>query len=92
MAGTPKYPILIFWSDEDECFVADVPDLRYCSAFGDTPEEALAESLIAQEAWLESAREHGRRLPVPTAGAAIVAAARELDAPMSDEYALDTRT
>ena len=78
MSTAPKYPILIFWSDEDECFVADMPDLRYCSAFGDTPEEALAEILIAQEAWLESVQENGRPLPAPTDGPAIISAAREI--------------
>jgi predicted RNase H-like HicB family nuclease len=36
----PRYHINVFWSDEDSCWIADVPDLRYCSAHGDTPEEA----------------------------------------------------
>lgn len=60
-----KYHINIFWSDEDDCYVADIPDLRSCSAFGDTPEEALHEVLIAQQAWLESARKHGDAIPEP---------------------------
>jgi predicted RNase H-like HicB family nuclease len=60
------YPIVVFWSDEDECYVADVPDLRYCSAFGDTPQEALAEVMVAKEAWLEVAREEGKPIPEPT--------------------------
>ena len=59
------YHINIFWSDEDECYVADIPDLKYCSAFGDTPEEALAEVLVAKGLWLEVAREDGK--PVPPA-------------------------
>lgn len=59
------YHINIFFSDEDECYVADVPDLRGCSAFGDTPEEALAELQIAKALWLESAREHHKRVPTP---------------------------
>ena len=42
------YHINIFYSEEDECCVADIPDLVYCSAFGDTPEEALAEVQIAK--------------------------------------------
>jgi predicted RNase H-like HicB family nuclease len=58
------YHINIFWSDDDGCYVADVPDLFPCSAFGDTPERALAEVLVAKEAWLEAARERG--LPIPT--------------------------
>ncbi len=59
------YPIVIFWSDEDDCWVADVPDLKYCSAFGDTREEALKEIQVAQQLWLEGAREDGRPIPPP---------------------------
>jgi predicted RNase H-like HicB family nuclease len=58
-----RYHINIFYSDEDGAFVADVPDLQYCSAFGATPEEALAEVLVAQRLWLESARERGQPAP-----------------------------
>jgi predicted RNase H-like HicB family nuclease len=60
------YHINIFWSDEDGGYIADIPDLRYCSAFGLTPQEALAELLIAKEAWLEVAREDGLPIPEPT--------------------------
>lgn len=60
-----RYHINIFYSEEDGCYVADIPDLRYCSAFGDTPEEALHEVLIAQELWLESARAHKDSIPAP---------------------------
>lgn len=59
------YHINIFYSAEDECYVADLPDFEYCSAFGDTPQEALAELLIAKELWLEAAREEGIPLPIP---------------------------
>ena len=59
------YHINIFYSEEDECYVADIPDLKYCSAFGDTPEEALAELQVAKEAWLEDVREAGEPLPKP---------------------------
>jgi predicted RNase H-like HicB family nuclease len=59
------YHINIFWSDEDDCYVADIPDLTFCSAFGDTPEEALRQVLTAKEAWLESARSRGDPLPEP---------------------------
>ena len=59
------YHINVFWSDEDDCYVADVPDLETCSAFGDSPEEALAEVQIAKRAWLEVAREHGKPIPEP---------------------------
>jgi len=57
---TPKYHINVFnvfWSEGDGAWVADVPDLRSCSAFGDTPAEALAEVETAMEAWLAVARE-----------------------------------
>ncbi len=57
------YHINIFYSDEDEAYIADIPDLRYCSAHGSTPEEALAEVLTAKTLWLEVAEEEG--LPVP---------------------------
>ncbi len=60
-----RYHINLFWSDEDECWVADVPDLVTCSAFGDTPEEALREIQIAMEGWLETAREVGLPIPEP---------------------------
>jgi nitrite reductase/ring-hydroxylating ferredoxin subunit len=57
-----EYHINVFWSAEDDAWIADIPDLTYCSAHGDTPEEALAEVLQAQDAWLESARAHGERV------------------------------
>jgi predicted RNase H-like HicB family nuclease len=57
---------LIFWSDEDHSYIADVPDLKYCSAHGDTPEQALEEVQIALRAWLEVARERGMPIPEPT--------------------------
>ena len=47
-----SYAIIVFWSDEDGAWVADVPDLKSCSAFGDTPEDAVAEVRLAMEAWL----------------------------------------
>lgn len=59
------YHINVFWSGEDACWVADIPDLRACSAFGDTPQQALAEVLIAKEGWLEVARGMGKSIPAP---------------------------
>ncbi len=55
-------PIVLFWSDEDEACTADVLDLRSCSAWGETPEEAMREAKIAPGLWLELAREHGTPL------------------------------
>ena len=51
------YHINIFYSEEDGGYIADIPDLRFCSAFGETPEEALAEIQQAKRAWLVVAEE-----------------------------------
>ena len=59
------YHINIFYSGEDEGYIADIPDLKYCSAFGDTPEEALRQLLIAKAAWLEAARAEDKPIPLP---------------------------
>jgi predicted RNase H-like HicB family nuclease len=59
------YHINIFWSDEDGGYIADIPDLETCSAFGKTPEEALNEVATAKEAWLAVARETGKPIPEP---------------------------
>jgi len=59
------YHINIFYSDEDEGYIADIPDLKFCSAFGETPEEALKEVLIAKAAWLETALAEGKPVPQP---------------------------
>ena len=63
------YPIDVFWSEEDNSWVADVPDLAYCSATGETPHEAVAEVELAIEVWLESARSSGRTIPTPSSRA-----------------------
>jgi predicted RNase H-like HicB family nuclease len=60
-----KYPVDLFWSEADGARVADVPDLGSCSAFGDTPAEALAEVEKAMEAWLAVAREDALSIPEP---------------------------
>jgi predicted RNase H-like HicB family nuclease len=57
------YHINVFYSDEDDGYIADIPDLDACSAFGRTPEEAVAEVERAKEAWLRSAREAGKPTP-----------------------------
>ncbi len=59
------YHINIFYSEEDEGYIADIPDLRVCSAFGTTPEEALREVQLAKAAWLEAARAEGKPIPLP---------------------------
>lgn len=60
-----RYHINPFWSAEDGCGVADVPDLRFCSVIGASPEAAAREVQVAIQAWLESAREHGDPIPEP---------------------------
>ena len=60
------YHINIFWSDEDSGYIADIPDLEACSAFGATAAEALAEVERAKAAWLEAARVAGKRIPAPS--------------------------
>jgi predicted RNase H-like HicB family nuclease len=70
------YHFNVFWSDEDGCWVADVPDLRFCSAFGETPQDALAEVQVAMEAWLATARERGMSIPEARYRPAIYATAR----------------
>lgn len=66
MSRAKDYPIVIFWSRPDEAYVADVPDIRSCSAVGATPEEALREVREALEDILADARERGIALPAPT--------------------------
>lgn len=59
------YHINVFYSEEDGGYIADIPDLVACSAFGTTPEEALAAVEKARDAWLAAAREEGRSIPEP---------------------------
>ncbi|MFA5112203.1 MAG: type II toxin-antitoxin system HicB family antitoxin [Desulfobaccales bacterium] len=59
------YHINIFYSDADGGYIADIPDLDSCSAFGDTPEKALAEVEQAKQAWLDAARHSGKPIPPP---------------------------
>ena len=60
-----KYEVILYWSEEDEAFIAEVPELPGCMADGGTYQEALANvEQIAQE-WIETARDLGRKIPVP---------------------------
>lgn len=60
------YHINIFFSEEDEGYIADIPDLAMCSAFGDTPAQALAEVEAAKDLWLDAARAEGKPIPEPS--------------------------
>jgi len=69
------YHINIFHSEEDGGYIADIPDLVGCSAFGATPEEALAQVLIARDNWMAAARENNKPIPPPRYRPAIYQAA-----------------
>lgn len=59
------YHINIFYSAEDGGYIADIPDLEACSAFGDSPDEALVEVQKAKAAWLKAARAARKPIPQP---------------------------
>ena len=60
------YHIDVFYSAEDESWIANVPDLQFCSAHGPTPQKAVEEVMVAMDLWLEVAREEGKPIPQPT--------------------------
>lgn len=60
-----KYSIEIFYSEEDEGYIALAPELPGCSAFGETEEEALREIKVAIDLWLDTAQKEGRGIPQP---------------------------
>ena len=60
-----NYEVIIYWSDEDNAFVAEVPELAGCMADGATYQEALANAEVIIQEWLETARELGRAIPEP---------------------------
>jgi predicted RNase H-like HicB family nuclease len=66
VSEAPRYPKHVFWSDEDEGFIAIAPDLPGSSAFGETEAEALAELDQAIDAWIEAARAAGNAIPTPS--------------------------
>jgi predicted RNase H-like HicB family nuclease len=59
------YHINVFFSEADDCYVADIPDLKYCSAFGATAEEAVREVTKAKKAWLKAAQKEKKPIPAP---------------------------
>lgn len=60
-----KYEIIIYWSNEDDCFIAEVPELKSIMTHGDTPTEALQNAQEVIEVWLAVAKEEGREIPAP---------------------------
>lgn len=65
MNEAPKYEIDIFWSEEDGSYIANVPDLRYCSAWGETYEDALREVRVAMDLHIDTLRDDGLPIPEP---------------------------
>ncbi|MFM7424133.1 MAG: type II toxin-antitoxin system HicB family antitoxin [Elainella sp.] len=59
------YHINLFYSEEDEGYIADIPDLKFCSAFGETLEIAVRELELAKAAWIEAAQAAGKPIPEP---------------------------
>lgn len=60
-----KYEVIIYWSDEDRAFIAEVPELPGCAADGRTYQEALANAEVIIREWIETAKELGRPIPEP---------------------------
>ncbi len=73
--NTRNYPLVVFYSEEDEGWLADFPDFKYCTGFGETPQEAITDAFETLEGWLESARKNGIPIPTPTHKPELVAKA-----------------
>lgn len=65
MNNSYKYEIIIYWSPEDEAFIAEVPELPGCASDGTTHAEALANVDVVIREWIETANELGRAIPEP---------------------------
>jgi predicted RNase H-like HicB family nuclease len=65
MATDRRYEIIIYWSDEDQAFIAEVPELAGCAADGSTYQEAVAQAQVAIDEWIETAASLGRQVPTP---------------------------
>ena len=65
MSSEPRYEVIIYWSDEDDAFIAEVPELPGCAADGPTYQEAVANVQVIIAEWIETAEELGRAIPEP---------------------------
>jgi predicted RNase H-like HicB family nuclease len=65
MANSIQYEIILYWSQEDQAFIAEVPELAGCAADGATYQEAVANAEVVIQEWIETARELGRPVPEP---------------------------
>ena len=61
----PKYEVVIYWSKDDQAFIADVPELPGCMADGATYQEAMANAELVMQQWIETAKELDRTIPEP---------------------------
>ncbi len=61
----PKHEVIIYWSEEDHAFIAEVPELPGCAADGKTYQEALGNVEVVIQEWIETAKELGRPIPKP---------------------------
>ena len=61
----PKYELIIYWSEEDKAFIAEVPELPGCAADGATYQEALTHVEVIIQEWIDTAKELGRPIPQP---------------------------
>ena len=60
-----KYEVIVYWSEDDEAYIAEVPELQGCMADGSTYEEAIKNAQVVIAEWIETAKELGRNVPVP---------------------------
>ncbi len=65
MENSPRYEVIIYWSEQDQSFIAEVPELAGCAADGSTYAEALAAAEVVIREWIETASELGRTIPTP---------------------------
>lgn len=65
MSELPRYEVIIYWSDDDQAYIAEVPELPGCAADGGTYQEALKSVEVVISEWIETAKELGRSIPEP---------------------------
>ena len=65
MAVDIRYEVILYWSERDQAFIAEVPELPGCAADGETYQEALAAAEVVIKQWIETAQELGRPIPTP---------------------------
>jgi predicted RNase H-like HicB family nuclease len=64
-ASKHRYEIILYWSNEDQAYIAEVPELQWCAADGATYQEAIANVQVVIDEWLETAAEKGWKIPEP---------------------------